>query len=377
MKILKKISAAGKYLVITSLLTTILLIGVEGLSSLVLFLRQLPRTRIVAERIHTEYDPLLGWINRPNLLIRDMYGPGKHFRTNSQRFRNDGDFPVTVPPGSRRWICAGDSFTLGYGVGDDETWCARLAENTPGLKTVNMGQGGYGIDQAYLWVTRDGNRLDYDLLIFAFITADFTRALSPRFRDYPKPLLSVREGKPAVENIPVPRPGFLAERLPRLRAAAGTLKAGQLLRLLARETAGDERPAEETREESAARIQELTGAIFQSLHDRHREDERAVLFVYLPVLEDYRGAANTELMRKFLAAEGEANGWFFLDLVREFRDLKPGQVGELFIGEDIPGYTASAGHYSEKGNQYIAERIRRRISHRPELLPATGNRQPQ
>ncbi len=347
------------------------------MSSLVLFLRQLPRTRIVAERIHTEYDPLLGWINKPDLLIRDMYGPGKYFQTNSQRFRNDRAFPIPVPPGGRRWICAGDSFTLGYGVDNDHTWCAQLARITPGLETVNMGQGGYGIGQTYLWVNRDGVKLDYDLLIFAFITRDFTRALSPRFRDYPKPLLTVREGKPAVGNVPVPRPGFLAERLPRFRAAARTLKTGQLIRLLARRLAGPAGPAEENRKTTIARIKELTTAVFGSLHDRHRENGRAVLFVHLPVMDDYREAANTDLMRSFLAAEAEANGWFILDLVGEFRNLKPQEAGELFIREDLPGYTASRGHYSEKGNRYIAELLGREISRHPELLPDTGNRRPE
>jgi hypothetical protein len=73
MKVWKATGSTLKYILLASLITLFLLAGLEGLSSLVLFLRQLPRTRIVAERIHTEYDPLLGWINKPDLLIRDMY----------------------------------------------------------------------------------------------------------------------------------------------------------------------------------------------------------------------------------------------------------------------------------------------------------------
>jgi hypothetical protein len=38
-----------------------------------------------------------------------------------------------------------------------------------------MGQGGHGVDQAYLWYKRDGVKLKHDFLLFAFITLDFQR----------------------------------------------------------------------------------------------------------------------------------------------------------------------------------------------------------
>jgi len=133
-------------------------------------------------------------------------------------------------------------------------------------------------------------------------------------------------------------------------------------------------PDRETREETADRIRVLAGTVFRSLHDRHREDGRTVLFVYLPVMDDYRGAAKTDLMRNFFAAEAKAAGWFFLDLVAKFRELEPREAGELFIREDLPGFTASRGHYSEKGNRYVADLIGRKISRHPELLPEAAIR---
>ena len=42
----------------------------------------------------------------------------------------------------------------------------------PRFESVNMRQGGYGLDQAYLWYQRDGTRLAHDVHIFAFIFDD-------------------------------------------------------------------------------------------------------------------------------------------------------------------------------------------------------------
>lgn len=46
-------------------------------------------------------------------------------------------------------ISFGDSFTLGHEVDDDETWQAAFEQMT-GMPILNMGVGGYGIDQAVL-----------------------------------------------------------------------------------------------------------------------------------------------------------------------------------------------------------------------------------
>jgi len=130
----------------------------EGLCSFVWVSSRIVGTRLTAERLHTRYDAELGWISIPNVSLPDLYGPGIGLTTNADGFR--GPLPVEDrDPGTSRVICSGDSFTLGYGVGDLDTWCHQLAALDPGLRTVNMGQGGYGVDQAYLWYKRDGRTL--------------------------------------------------------------------------------------------------------------------------------------------------------------------------------------------------------------------------
>ena len=175
------------------LIIAVILVVIEGLASYSLFARDMMTKVPLAERRHTQYDPDLGWSNIPDVDIPDMYSAGISLRTNGQGFRNDHDFDKSVPDGYKRVICSGDSFTLGYGVGNDHTWCQRLSALDSRLETVNMGQGGYGVDQAYLWYMRDGRVLEHDIHVFAFITDDLFRMLRSQFSGYGKPVLMVEK----------------------------------------------------------------------------------------------------------------------------------------------------------------------------------------
>ncbi len=91
----------------------------------------------------------------------------------------------------------------------------------PPLQTVNMGQGGYGVDQDYLWYKRDGVKLDANMLVFAVIAQDFFRMASDNFIGYGKPVLRARDGALVTENVPVPPGGR------RARCCAGAHVRGQ------------------------------------------------------------------------------------------------------------------------------------------------------
>jgi hypothetical protein len=115
-----------------------LLFTVEGLASIRMAFRA-PGDMPLKERAHTEFDRDLGWINERNAHALDLYGPGRHLTTNSERFRSRRDFTRSIPKGTVRAICTGDSFTLGYGVGDADPWCELLSRRDARLETINMG----------------------------------------------------------------------------------------------------------------------------------------------------------------------------------------------------------------------------------------------
>src|SRR5580693_296090 len=89
----------GKRLLFLGLTTALLLLLAEGAASWIV-VGQLAWQRLspIAERVHTQYDAELGWVNSPNVTVPDMYGPGIGFHTNAQGFRNDADVSPTEAP---------------------------------------------------------------------------------------------------------------------------------------------------------------------------------------------------------------------------------------------------------------------------------------
>jgi hypothetical protein len=312
----------------------------------------LPRPRPLAERAHTVYDPEIGWVGAPNVAEPDFYRPGASLHTDSRGFRGTREVAAAVPAGRARVLCSGDSFALGYGVDDDETWCRGLERLDPRLESVNLGQGGYGIDQAWLWWRRSAADLAYDAHVFSFIVQDFARMESASFLGYGKPTLALRQGEIVVENVPVPRASYLWPWLTRHAALANRLHSVALLRALAGGGGAAPDPSAVVLDESPG----LALAIFDSMAAVEAEAGRTLVLVYLPVEEEYRGDRTAEL-RAFLARECGRRGIRFLDLVEDLRRVPAEQVAGLFLREGEVDFVGAAGHYSAEGNRRVAEWI--------------------
>jgi len=265
--------------------------------------------------------------------VDDLYGPGRSLTTNSQRFRSKVDFTRKVPEGKIRILCSGDSFTLGYGVDDDRTWCSQLTELDGRLETVNMGQGGYGVDQAYLCYRRNRDLLESQIHIFAFISADFRRMKTGTFVGYGKPLLGIEGDSLVVENAPVPRPAFLIRGLNQLQSI-------RFLRsLFGREADteggyGDEMTGQ------------ITTRIFDELRRMSAEKGIDLLLLYLPTKRDGTGIGTGNWL-DFTREYAEKNNVRMIDLVGEFQSLPGPELNRMFRG----------AHYSEKGNRFVAEKL--------------------
>jgi hypothetical protein len=323
---------------------------VEGASSFVIFAHRMLAYPVGEERRHAQYDPELGWVNIPNIYIQDMWGPGVYLRTNTRGFRNNQEVGGRVPQGKLRVICSGDSFTQGYGVDNDHTFCQRLAFQDPGFEVVNMGQAGYGIDQAFLWYQRDGSVLDHDIHVFAVITDDFWRMQTSKYNGYAKPVLRLRDGALVAENIPVPESSFISPWLVRLQAAAGELRTVAIMERVQRRTS--------SREASFPRLDQHTRdvalRIFTLLAETNRAKNSTLVLVYLPTKWDYHYEHGlTEIMRRWLGAEAEKRGIFYIDLVEEMRKLPNETVDRMFI----PGHW----HYTPMGNEWVAMMLRQRL----------------
>ena len=341
----------------------------EGASSLILIAQSASFDAPVAERIHTDYDELLGWVNRPDVYIEDMYGPGLDLEINGQGFRSHRDFAPTPPAGQQRIICSGDSFTLGYGVDNYNNWCYLLDSINPDWQTVNMGQGGYGVGQAYLWFKRDAGQFEYDVHLFTFITRDFDRMQQTEFLGYGKPLLRIKNDQLVVDNVPVPRRAFF---VPWLTQNSETLKQINVVRLLVR-WVQPEQTAQANNPRSLNRNPEQTvAAIVDDLQRINNQKNSRLILVYLPTWGDYdpAQAADTEVWRSYIARLAQEHNLIFLDLVEEFRRVPPDQLYTLFLHDNEVGFPAAAGHYSVRGNEFVAQQLYNKLSALEDFNPS-------
>ncbi len=349
-------------------ITGLLFLVVEGLSSLVLALSQARPARsepgpyyytVAQERRHAQYDAELGWVSIPNLDLPDLYGPGRYLRTEARGFRNDQRVTDEVPEGKLRVVCSGDSFTFGQGVANDRTWCHRLALADERLAAVNMGQRGYGVDQAYLWYMRDGRPLEHHVHVFAFIGGDFVRMRERRHKGYGKPVLRLEDGELVVDNVPVPpveTPGpwwWVGSFARELRA----VQVGQ--RLLARA-----RPLVE-RQTRAVALE-----VFDTLRQVNRDKGSVLVLLYLPVEGELDGEASR--WREWLAPATADGGLLFIDLTPAMSGVAPEIAETFFIGTGETDYVDAAGHYSERGHAWVAETLYRRLMESGEVRAVLG-----
>lgn len=327
---------------------------IEGLCSLGLLFTDffVSSDSPLTERSHTTYDAELGWVSQPSTSIADLYGPGRSITTNSQGFRGHREYPKEVPSGKIRIICSGDSFTLGYGVGDEDTWCAQLEANNPGLEVINMGQGGYGLDQSYLWYSRDGRTLDHQVHVFAIIYEDLNRMCYDSFLGYGKPILKYDGERLISENVPVPRRQFYVPWLTQnthlfyeLRTSIALTRVFGLdsTRILDRKLTTSE-------------AMKITHRAIDAMHQGDLEHKSRLVVVWLPTELEHTPSENLDLVRTRMMNRWRSRGILTIDLIDEFRKLPARRVPPLFFsGEGVDPLLA--GHYTEQGCSYVAKKL--------------------
>lgn len=330
----------------------------EGLASLAISAGLFfgPSGYVALDRF-TRYDADLGWVSRPRVALPDLYAPGVGLHTTAEGFRGTRE-PGPSAPGTRRVVCSGDSFTLGPGVGDDDTWCARLAVHDPRLEPINMGQGGYGVDQAFLWYRRDGAALVPAVHLFAFIDGDFERMRHARFLgDYGKPTLALRDGTVRVENVPAWRRPFWMPTV-RVREIVRRTKTFELVDRLRRRVAVPSAPVVGPADREA--IVDVALAVFAELRAGAARHGGRLVLVYLPTAFDCAvPAASPSGLEWWRAIEPRARaaGFEIVDPSPDCRRLPAAEQSALFFPEGAINFWGAAGHYTVAGHRFVAERV--------------------
>jgi hypothetical protein len=329
----------------------VILLAVEGFSSLVVVGRLgAGLLRPLTERLDTQPDPELGWVSVPDLDQPDRYGPGIGLMTNAQGFRHAGDVATQVPAGKARLICTGGGFTFGPGVANSDTWCDVIGRVDPRLEAVNIGQAGYGADQAFLLFKRDAAPLDQDVHIFAFVADEFERMRSRAVQSYGKPTLALAGGALAVEHVPVPFRSSLAFRLDGVVQLFSDTRTAEMIRGLV--GAGDDRAQKASRIDP---LQPVVARMFTELDALHASRGGTAVLAFLPVRQDYDDRVS-EGWRSFVH-EAARDRLPLIDLVADLRAVPPAEVDSLFY----------EGHYSAAGHEFIARALYRRLMALPRV----------
>jgi lysophospholipase L1-like esterase len=98
------------------------------------------------------------------------------FRINEQGMRAPRDYPYEKPPGTRRIVSLGDSFTVGYEVEGDETFSAVLERELRArgvrAEVLNAGVSGFGTAEEVLYLERELWKYDPDLVLLSYFPND-------------------------------------------------------------------------------------------------------------------------------------------------------------------------------------------------------------
>lgn len=342
----------AKRLLISLLVLVLLVLTTEGLASLALAWRDGGERTGIAEQSHCEYDPLLGWVNLKNFHAPDLYGPGRSLTTNERGFRSTKPVTDGVPYGLHRMVFLGDSFTLGHGVGDADTLPAWLERLNPEVQAINMGQGGYGVDQAILWYLRDGAALDANTVVLVFIAPDFDRITEARFQgQYPKPCLRVVDGELVPSEDPLPDEWSTASA--ETEGFLESLALTDLMRRLVRRNTPRPEPANELAYRAVA--EQLLTDLHAAVQDRYVGigGRRAPAYLHLAMipLQD-REAGQPQALLAWLRPFARSLKVDLVDLTEDFDELSPGMRA---------AYYAEDGHLNAAGNRFVAERLDERF----------------
>jgi hypothetical protein len=328
------------------------IVMLEGAASEWLFVRDYraataPRSLI---RPHTTHDTLLGWVNKPSFSSPDEYGKGIALTTTAQGFRATSATDTTLATGRSGLVCSGDSYTLGYGVADDHAWCALL-RGLAGLRTFNMGQIDYGLDQTFLAYRRDGARVSHQVQLLGITNGQLERLTTANNGGRFKPTLAVEGDALVAKNVPVRAQTSDALRRAVASHAKDELRIVQLMRRI---------PGMDGRVKDARRIDgqwPLVEKVLDELSEASKQCGARLVVAYLPTKRDLRPSYIDD-RRSRLAVYLQRHGTTFVDLTPAMRSMRRDSLDLAFISRVPRGAAPGvANQYSNLGNMWVAHML--------------------
>jgi len=128
------------------------------------------------------WDRELGWCNPPRVTRMDQADFFSHSVKNVSAGRvfstdNQGSRRCAVPNAKASLACYGDSYCMGRGVADQETFAWLLGEQTQ-TRVANYGVAHHGLDQAWLRLQRDHAQDPADTVLLTVSSSGMSRCVS-------------------------------------------------------------------------------------------------------------------------------------------------------------------------------------------------------
>ncbi len=163
------------------------------------------------------YDSTLGWSHGAWRQDGIYLSDDKGYRCGSEAF-----MLRVAGPTHHDIVCIGNSFTHGDAVPYEDTWPYHLSKAT-GRSVLNMGVGGYGIDQAVLRFMQSDKTCD--TVVLGLVPGDLERSLTTVYNYYiggtkSKPKFRFSDTGYTLSNVPCLRPEEFVNRPLTQRAAA-------------------------------------------------------------------------------------------------------------------------------------------------------------
>ncbi len=268
-----------------------------------------------------EYHPTIAYRFIPGLQVRVPHESGGYLiRTNSTGFRCEREFVAEKPPGVRRAMVFGDSFTAGDGVSNPKRYTDVLERLVPNLEVFNFGLSGTGTDQQYLIWREWAKPLAADVVI-VMVAVENIRRVNSRSRPfvddkgeekvYAKPYFELENGALRLGGVPVPRDPLTPDDVE--HGQAGVAQTGRFpalrvlvnkmgLRDLAQKVTGYQ-PLPEYEDPEGKDWQLMKAVLLEWI----RQIPQPVLLVPFPVLQYIEEtASSTACVARFREAAAEA-----------------------------------------------------------------------
>jgi hypothetical protein len=238
-----------------------------------------------------------------------------------------------------------------------------------------MGQGGYGVDQAYLWYKRDATKLERQAHLLAFITVDFYRMQSDTLLGYGKPVIVIENGTLVVKNVPVPRGTYDLSWLTFNNQNLGRLRTVEFLKRLSWKIGfTPDNRSKLLEKERNEKTQEVLRKIFEDLKRLNKTRSGNLVLVYLPTLYELKGNSPQDPQEwiEFIEKESRALEIPLINLFGEFRSLPYEQLVKMFIPEGQIEYRGAAGHLNNQGNEFVARVIYKELKKYPAICQVSS-----